>query len=156
MCQVQHTPDLRLLAGFDMILLTGGEPLLDPDRTLRLIAKLRKLTLATIYLYTAQWTERMPEILEATDGIQFSLHREATSTDIDDFVKVQEVVERYQKKSNRLYVDKAITGTVPILPHVWKRVKVSKWLTEDELLNLQPRGLPWYETLFKLIGDWDK
>ena len=91
----------------------------------------------------ALYTDRMEEILDVVDGAQFSLHAEATSSDIYDFEAFQMLLIR-RTGSYRAYISQEIEHSIAILPAVWTRVKLGKqsWLTEDELLAKQPGGLP--------------
>jgi pyruvate-formate lyase-activating enzyme len=138
------------LEGYDMILLTGGEPMLAPDLTLDLIEAFRRHDPARkLYLYTALFTNRMPEMVGATDGIQYSLHHGATRRDAKALEMFQHLIApTAHQKSHRLYVDTRVKEVVRIRPELWVRVQIKPWMTEEELFALQPNGLPPNETLF--------
>ncbi len=152
MKQAASISDLAALANFDIVCITGGEPLLEPDYTLDIVAKIRRQhPNAIVYLYTALCTERMPDIVRAVDGIHYTLHEGATDQDIDGFQQFQRVISNEGSgKSFRLYVDKRVKRLVSIQPNLWKRAEVKPWLSEEELLAMQPNGLPPNETLFIL------
>ena len=152
MKQAISISDLATLANFGIICITGGEPLLEPDYTLDIVAKIRRQhPSAALYLYTALYAERMPDIVRATDGIHYTLHEGATDQDIDGLQRFQQVIRNEGNgKSFRLYIDKRVERLVSIQPNLWKRVEVKPWLSEEELLAMQPSGLPPNETLFIL------
>lgn len=143
--------NLSALAGYGIICITGGEPLLQPDRTLGIIARIRRqYPGAAIYLYSALYTKRMSEIVEAVDGIHYTLHEGATEADVEGPRQFQELIgEKGSGKSFRLYIDPRVRRRVSLRPDLWKRVEIKPWLTEEELLAAQPNGLP-DETLFIL------
>jgi len=64
---------------YDEILLTGGEPMLYPDRVIDTVAAIRKQTTCPIYLYTA-WTQDIDALLRVNsivNGLTVTLHTEA-------------------------------------------------------------------------------
>lgn len=148
-----HISQLSELRDYDTICITGGEPLLRPDMVLADIQTIRKdCPNSKLYLYTALYTHRLEEIVNACDGVHFTLHEHATDTHIEGFYRFQEIVQLVhgKGKSFRLYIDPRVTLPVTILPWLWKRVEIKTWLTEEELLKTQPDGLPNGETLFIL------
>lgn len=141
--------DLSILSKYDIVLITGGEPLLDPDWTLQVIEKIRKdYPKIKIFLYTALYTERMKDVIAAVDGAQYSLHEGATINDIQGLQAFQALISQEVSKSFRLYIDPRITHSINIQPNVWLRVEIKQWMSEEELLALQPNGLPHHKTLF--------
>ncbi len=144
--------DITTLKDYDIVMITGGEPMLMPDRVIDLSKQLRSVSKCKIYLYTAyhKKLEDLVSVLHYVDGIQYSLHAEATPYDIDDFHSFQNSISGYINKSFRLFIDNRIIHFVKILPMLWKRVEIKHWLTEEELLNKQTNGLPAGEELFIL------
>lgn len=63
---------------FNQIIITGGEPLLFPSETLRLVSNLKQLTNADIILYTAKIDDFsiITKILDHIDGITITLHNQ--------------------------------------------------------------------------------
>lgn len=146
---------LEGLINYSEIMITGGEPMLHPDKTLKIIDQLKKRNPdALIYLYSALYNKDFPKLLEKIDGLHFTLHYNANDEDIFSFYKLQEsIFERkkdWRHKSFRLYIDNKLGLSVKIIPFVWDLVNVSKWLTEEELIKKQPQGLPLNEELFIL------
>jgi len=148
--------DLRSLKDYDVLMLTGGEPMLYPDRIIKIARILRKVAPhAQIFLYTAlhKNDHDLERVLSHVDGVQFSLHKEANEKDIEQFQAFQNVANKWKgSKSFRLYVDKAMPNAekVKIIPSVWKRFEIKPWSTEAELKAQQPGGLPAGEELFIL------
>lgn len=144
--------NISALKGYSIICITGGEPLLEPDLTLGVVAKIRRQNPnSLVYLYSALYTERMYDVVDAVDGIHYSLHKEACAADMYDFQQFQKLVAwKGYGKSFRLYIDPKVRYPVKIRPWLWKRVEIKPWLTEEELIAIQPNGLPKGETLFIL------
>ena len=152
MAQARRIPDASALRGFDIVCVTGGEPMLDPDRTLDIVRDIRReCPGAAVYLYTALATDRVPDILDAVDGLQFTLHEGATEEDAAGLGHIQGMLEG-RAGSYRLYVHPSAEPLARVRRELWSRVEVKPWLTEDELLAMQPGGLPPGETLFVLEG----
>ena len=141
---------------YDGVMLTGGEPMLDPQRTIKIAKLIHKAApSANIYLYTA-WHKNssdLERVLPYVDGVQFSLHKEADEGDIADFQAFQAVASQWTGKSFRLYIDPSLKDKIHFIPSVWKRT-TSTWYSEDELLawRSQNHGLPENEELFILTG----
>jgi organic radical activating enzyme len=151
--------DVEALASYPVVCVTGGEPLLEPDHTRQVIAQLRAQNPAVVlYLYTSMFTWRLYDLSVAVDGVQFSLHHEVDPAqlrrDQQAFNDVQELIAREQLKgvtrSWRLNIDSRIGDAIPLVPRLWSRVRIMSWLSEAEILEAQPNGLPAGETLFVL------
>jgi pyruvate-formate lyase-activating enzyme len=156
MQQAKPLYDLRSLKDYDILMLTGGEPMLYPDRIIKIARILRKVApKAEIFLYTALHKDDhdLERVLPHVDGVQFSLHKEADDKDIEQFQSFQNVAKKWHSsKSFRLYVDRAMPHAerVKVIPSVWKRFEIKPWASEDELKAQQPGGLPSGEELFIL------
>ena len=150
MAQATRISDISSLRGFSTICVTGGEPLLSPEKTLSIIRDIREVCVgAPVYLYTARFVENMSEILDAVDGIHFTLHDSTTANEVDHFNRLQDML-RGRTGSYRLYISPSITLPVTIVPNLWKRVEVKPWMSEQQLLDIQPGGLPVGESVFIL------
>jgi pyruvate-formate lyase-activating enzyme len=77
-------------AGYDEILITGGEPMLYPERVKKIVKEIRaENSTAKIYMYTAQsidWSTFI-ELLTVLDGITLTLH---TQADVVPFLRLNE------------------------------------------------------------------
>jgi MoaA/NifB/PqqE/SkfB family radical SAM enzyme len=150
MSNARNISSLSELKNFQTICLTGGEPMEEPQRTIQIIKAIRKTNLkAKIFLYTALYKEEVKDIIQMVDGIHFTLHVNATKADLDGFQKFQEAIKS-GNGSYRLYIDPRVEGSISIQPNLWHRIEVKPWLSEKELLDLQPKGLPRGEELIIL------
>ena len=125
------------LNGYDKVILTGGEPMLDADRVINIATSIRFHSHCKIYLYTAyhknDWD--LERVLQQVDGIHYSLHAEATGVDIFDFECFQQRIQTWADvKSFRLFVDNKIKCAVHVRPNTWQQVEFKPWLSEAELL----------------------
>jgi len=138
--------DIKLedLKDFDTICLTGGEPLLYPDKLISIIKRLRVINSnAKIYLYTALYKPEMRQIIWLVDGIQYSLHYPMSIDDRDGFEQFQYDI-LYMDGSYRAYIDSRIERLIPIHPDRWTRVEIKPWIKEGNC------PLPKDEQLFLL------
>ena len=141
--------DLSQLSNLEEICITGGEPLLDIARTLKIVLTLRKQNpSAKIYMYTAWFKNPNPlymtVLISLLDGIHYTLHEEATVEDISDFYHFQTMIADYPKKSFRLYIHNSVTGALILNLENWIRIEKKNWISETEC------ELPKHETLFIL------
>lgn len=159
MSAATYIRDVDALAGYPVVCITGGEPLLQPNRTAEVITQLRAQNRAVVlYLYTSLFTWRLYDLSVAVDGVQFSLHHEVEPgqlrRDQQAFNDVQELIASQQLKgvarSWRLNIDSRIGEAIPVVPNLWSRVRIMSWFSEAEILEAQPNGLPAGETLFVL------
>ena len=120
----------RELADANMILLTGGEPLLFPVHLLTTIHMLRSLTNAKLIVYTAAINQGMllTQVIEAADGITLTLHSQA---DADLFATWSRVYKPPRGKSLRLNVFKGIKYTAP-----------KGWIVQDNMVWANKCTLP--------------
>ena len=145
MDEAETITDLALLSSYDAVCVTGGEPMLDPDRTLSIINQLRSQRHdLVIYLYTAWFTYRLAELFSVVDGIHYTVHQHSGAPDIDAFHCFQRMVAAHPGKSYRLYVHPQVNHPITIEPYLWRRVEVKDWIPESEA------RLPDGETLFIL------
>ena len=130
MKQIDSIADLK---DYEVIMLTGGEPMLFPDRV-RVYAEALKAQNpnVTIYLYTALYREELKEIINVIDGIHYTLHIYANELDNAGFVKFQELAKLYPDKSFRAYIDPAVQIPVTIYPWIYKRLEVKPWILEGD------------------------
>ncbi|GAH62941.1 unnamed protein product, partial [marine sediment metagenome] len=140
------------LTSYDMICVTGGEPMLNVSRTLSIIRSIRDLRFRagldrqTIYLYTALFAEDAKWVLPWVDGIHFSLHDGADTPEIVGFHQMQDLLKGWSG-SARLYIDPRVKTLLSLEPPVWSRIEVKPWLEdgkcplpEDDLLVLTERA----------------
>ena len=128
------------------IMITGGEPMLNPQRTIGIIKDLKRLyPKAKIFMYTALYDKAIYDIIPLVDGIQYTIHEGADWAEVTGLALFQEAIkslDAHKTKSFRMYVYPKVDVELTILPHLWKRVEVKAWLEEGEC------DLPEGETLY--------
>ena len=111
---------------FDMVLLTGGEPLLRPKLVRTVIDKIYKESKAIIIIYTA--LAHLPytfcALLELVDGITLTIYEQQ---DVPDFERLCKKLtnSNIMGKTMRLNIFDDIV--IPTIPEYW-RVKRIKWI----------------------------
>lgn len=125
--QAKHIADLTELDNYSEICVTGGEPMLYPDKTYGIIKKLKRPK-RKIYLYTALATDTVSlfqMLMCGLDGIHYTLHY---NSDVSDIVYGLQDIERLSLefptgKSFRLWIDQELKRSVTIQPSSWNRVE---------------------------------
>jgi len=129
--------DVSPLKPYDTVTLTGGEPMLYPDRIVDIMSALRQQNpKQKIYLYTTIWTHQLKAIIEYFHGVQFTIHRNPTATDTGAFFLFQQhILSQFktEEKSFRLSLDPTINTSICIIPQAWSRIKIKQWRTPDKL-----------------------
>jgi len=128
-------PKVDTFKGFSEILLTGGEPMLDPVQLAYIIGTARGSAhpATRLYLYTANVLDTLTtvSILGMIDGVTLTLHSE---DDVSPFYRLQELIKltpELQKKSLRLNIFKEVK-TPNILPF-WKARHNIEWIKDCPL-----------------------
>ena len=135
--------DLRQLKGFDEIVITGGEPLLDIGRTRDILKELEYEIVpnAKKYLYTAIFNPSLHIIIDYLDGITYTMH-----TDYDEdqlaFDNVEDFIRIHNNKSYRLAISPTLENAFMFYPFLWKEIKIKDWKEEGRCEILK------HETLF--------
>jgi organic radical activating enzyme len=131
----------------DVICLTGGEPMLDIDRTLDIIKHIKeKAPEKTLYLYTAKYDYRIEDIIPLVDGIHYTMHENSTMKDIDDLACIQVTFHgHHEEKSFRLFLHSGIERMIAVAPSVWSRIESKPWIDEKELRPAKRRNALYIE-----------
>ena len=116
---------------YDVIMLTGGEPMLKPDLVRKVIKNIREEnSKCKIYMYTAKTnSNEIYEILKLLDGICVTFHDQS---DVHDFVFLDYMTSNTTDKSLRLNVFEGIDITKLYLDR-WKVRTNIVWDTECPL-----------------------
>jgi hypothetical protein len=149
--QMQPLTDLRTLADNDEIIITGGEPMLMPEKLWKFLKEVKfNCPNSKLYLYTAL-ADGLPHlrfIVDLVDGVHFTLHRGASYTDVEDFHFFQSIARSTNDKSFRLSVDPDIQYPLSIIPAVWKDIRIKTWFDPencpvpvDESLHIWKGGI---------------
>lgn len=148
--------DLSELQHYPEILITGGEPMLNPTRTLAIVQHLNQLgqiywnkhkKLRKIYLYTALALERgylYSMLMYGVDGIHYTLHYNSSAKDVALGIDNIEILSKeFPNKPFRLYMDSEVEHQVTIIPQRWSRIQSFKFIEDCPL--------PENEKLFLLV-----
>lgn len=127
-------PICNNFAEYEEIMLTGGEPMLNPPLIALAIHKIRKQSSAPIYLYTADCSDItiLLNILGIIDGITLTLH---TPKDVKPFKIYNALVSEGSalSKSLRLNVFKGVS---------LKGIDLSKWKVKKDKVWIKNCPIP--------------
>ena len=125
---------LEQLKSYDTIMLTGGEPMDFPNMTFEFARQLRQDGFhGKLFLYTARYHARLRSMLAICDGIQYTLHSNASCNDASGFHLFQDLLVGVGRtKSCRLFVHEDVSQFVSIRPELWSSIKIGPWLNEDD------------------------
>jgi len=118
-------------SGFDLVMLTGGEPMLKPSLVLKTIERVKEDTngKAKVYVYTAKvdTTFDALQVLEASDGMCVTLHEQS---DVEPFLNFAARTKGY-KKSLRVNIFKGVR--LCGIPAGWKEKRDMEWIKDCPL-----------------------
>ena len=144
MQQIKHIKFTDLL-NYSEIYITGGEPLLEPNKVLALIQALKKANYTgKIGLYTAnympksqkdeKYIDAVIEIIKLVDGLQYTMHKDTTLGDITHLQQFTALLNTYAPAYHaldyRLNIDEYWYDTIvdyTMLEHIWKVIKKMVW-----------------------------
>jgi organic radical activating enzyme len=133
--------DLKTIGHYDMVLITGGEPMLDPERTLTIIKRLKAWNPAQkIYLYSSIPVQHN-RVLDHLDGMTYTIHKESSPMDL---ATIQATLMLHPNRSYRLNIDPEYRQDLKIKPYLWEKIKIKIWY-DFKMVNI-----PENETLFIL------
>jgi organic radical activating enzyme len=87
--------NLDILQNYKSVCITGGEPMMYPDRVIALANAIKAVKDMPIYMYSATYTKRTEDVLQSLDGITFTMHEEASLKDVVGFDNIQELAHKY-------------------------------------------------------------
>ena len=136
-------PVCTSFTGYDLIMLTGGEPMLKPKLIKSTAKAIRAQTNAPIIVYTAKTSkpDGFIDVLRNVDGVTLTLH---TQGDVAGFYRLNEklLTARLEPKSLRLNVFKGIKVDVPIY-----------WQVKNNIEWIANCPLPSNEVFMRLAAD---
>lgn len=141
-------PDLMMRKyRFDEIILTGGEPLLEPELVEQLIYDIKEVTNVPIILYTAKLNNCYVffKILNLVDGITLTLHTQRDSLVFGMLNDRLLKVGNEAGKSLRLNIFKGIDTDGKDL---------SMWKVKKDIVWIKDCPLPEGEELYRLYGGY--
>lgn len=134
--------DISEVTGYDEVILTGGEPMLNPQRAAdAALAARHNNPGCKVYIYTALWHYELGVYVNLFDGVTYSVHE---PLDYSGFLRVQLLAEQAPNVSWRLYLSPDVDTSLPIIPSIWDEIKSKPWL--------DPCPVPKHETLY-LLGN---
>lgn len=123
--------------GYDNIILTGGEPMLDPFLIKKMVTAIRTQTGTPIILYTAKYDNprELLSILKLVDGLTVTLHTPKDVTAFSVFNNlVNQDVDFFKEKSLRLNVFYNVPlKTLKNNLQLWKVKKNIHWIKDCPL-----------------------
>lgn len=112
---------------YDLIMLTGGEPMLHPELIRQAVSEIRNETDAPIILYTAL-VKGLEDIIPLIDGVTVTLH---DKNDIEPFLDFATDTEILENKLLRLNVFKEV-GSIDVLEN-WTVKDSIEWIKDCPL-----------------------
>lgn len=135
--QGKEEDNLDFVKDYDEIILTGGEPMLYPERLLDLIKNIKVVNPnVKIYLYTAKWEPFIQTILHYIDGLTYTLHKNIKQFEAFDFNTLQRHINYMhsdnENKSFRLFIHEDVKEEFNLIPATWDRIKIAGTLSEED------------------------
>jgi hypothetical protein len=133
--------DLQILQEYQVIMITGGEPILVPEKLMDLLHWLDEHMEHTtpIYLYSARYDRKIYEkIMSLINGLHFTLHAEANDEDIADLKALSLFLKGYGRhhQSLRLAIDTRVYSRYDLSNidlSAWSVVRKMTWLKDAPL-----------------------
>jgi len=128
---------LSLFADYGEIMITGGEPALVPRTTLRVISRLREVTTAKVFIYTARMSRHVDSFVAWADGLTYTIHSKWAPDDLLGLRFLQESIDSYpprKEKTFRLSLSPDINVPLPIIPRCWDEVRIKVWKRAEDLV----------------------
>ena len=136
---LQALPVCQDFTPYQIIMLTGGEPMLHPEIIHSAVTEIRRQTKAPIYLYTAM-TQGLDELMPLLDGVTLTLH---TPDDYLPFWRFDQSARNLDGKSLRLNIFEEV-GPVACS---------TKWQVKDHMKWIPDCPLPDGEVLMRYRPD---
>lgn len=139
---LDNLPVCKSFKNYKTVMLTGGEPMLNPDLVMQTIHKIRKENKkCKIYMYTAKInSSTIPYLCYMLDGITLTLHDQS---DTKNFLKFNDKLSLpYRLRSLRLNIFEGVN-----LP---KDTDLSYWKVKKNIAWIKNCPLPKHEVFMKL------
>lgn len=130
---LKELPTVYSYEKYEEIMLTGGEPMLEPDFVKDVVEDIRKISSASVYMYTAKVTdiEASVRVLDKLDGMTVTLHEQS---DVAPFLEFIRAVNLYEKeKSLRVNIFKGIEV---------EKADLRKWVVKKDIEWIKNCPLP--------------
>lgn len=135
---LKNLPVCNDFRGYDLIMLTGGEPMLHPEIILYAIGAITLQTSTPIVLYTALLTDKvlLGRILNLVEGVTVTLH---TAEDVAPLLEFDRYYAGHENMSYRLNIFRGV-GHVECS---------ARWKIKDDITWIKDCPLPPGETLMR-------
>jgi len=123
---------VKALAKYQVVCLTGGEPMLVmPEHMIAFAKAIRHAWPGIkIYAYVSDYCHRedLARLMALVDGVNYALHASTNLGDIDRFYGFQTLAKQFHG-SHRLAMHPQIVFTpIVITPGCWTRIEMKPWL----------------------------
>lgn len=148
---------LEPILSAEEVCITGGEPLLVPERVLAITRGLRWAGYARpVWMYTSIYRPALEAVMREVDGIQYTLHLRPTPEDITDFEAAQRVLlavaDRGDRRHNRLKIgsNEPIGVPLEVNGRAWAVMRLRPFMPREQLLERAPNhGVPTGEVFYE-------
>ena len=122
---------------YDIIMITGGEPLLEPERLIGLVQAIRVVSRAQIYLYTAMTVHQRSfkliyDVMRYIDGVTITLHTQYDVAGLKHVIySIQNDVKTravFYKKSVKINIFEGIDEESISYPPMWDIKRNITWI----------------------------
>jgi len=129
------------LAGFEEIIITGGDPMVRPIDTANWLddySMTAQRKRQRLILYTARSPMLLRDIIwfQRVDGVTFTVHRTPTGEELDSFTAVQNMAfdkrDSGSSMSFRLKIDSRCGMYLNLLPTAWDIIELFEWMGPAE------------------------
>ncbi len=124
------------LTGYELIMLTGGEPMLRPDLIEEAVVKIRMVDdTVPIVVYTAKvddW-DAVNRVIEIVDGLTLTLHAQPDVASFKTFLQDWDVYLSLLKPSLRLNVFAGVDTSGIKIPASWQVKQGIEWIEDCPL-----------------------
>lgn len=114
--------NLDFVSQFEAVVISGGEPMLYPDKVIAMAREIKAMKNIPIYMYSATFTKYTEAVLQHIDGITFTVHQEANVKEVVGFNGIQKLAAAYPGKKFRLTVHDECQMPLDIVARVWSRI----------------------------------
>jgi len=140
---LQSLPVEKDFSQYDIIMLTGGEPMLEPQIVINTIRTIKKTSNAVIYMYTAKCTHLIDlyNVLSYLDGLTLTLHHQ---DDVAPF-------EIFNSKLSKFCLSPLFSFRLNVFKGIdISHIDISAWKVKDNIKWIKNLHLPTNETFKRL------
>lgn len=105
------------LTGFEEVILTGGEPMLNPSAIHRVVAQVPSHVPVIVYTAKVDDLAEVLDLLTVVEGLTVTLHEQA---DVDPFLSLLAATRTWRHKSLRLNVFRGVQLPSNFDPGAWR------------------------------------